>query len=57
MPAFQFLFSSMDQAVGHYRRYEKNELINKCMKAGFKINKIYFDDSLGFFCIYIPKTF
>ena len=57
LPAFQFLFSSMDQAVGHYRRYEKNELINKCMKAGFKINKIYFDDSLGFFASLLLKLF
>ena len=55
LPAFQVLFSGMDYSVGHYRRYEKNELINKCSKAGFKINKVFYVDSLGFFASLILK--
>tara|TARA_B110000503_G_C7152301_1_gene415757 strand:+ start:2216 stop:2944 length:729 start_codon:yes stop_codon:yes gene_type:complete len=55
LPAFQALFSGMDHSVGHYRRYEKKELINKCLKAGFKINKIYYDDSIGYFASLMLK--
>ena len=55
LPAFHVLFSGMDVSVGHYRRYEKKELINKCLKAGFKINKIYYDDSIGYFASLILK--
>lgn len=55
LPAFQFLFSSMDKSVGHYRRYEKKEIIEKCKKAGFVIKKVQFDDSIGFFASLVLK--
>jgi len=37
VPAHKFLFSSMDIAEGHYRRYRKNEIELKAKEAGFKI--------------------
>lgn len=49
VPAFMCLFSDLDKSVGHFRRYEKNELVNKVIKAGFKINKVNYVDSIGFF--------
>ena len=36
-PAYQWLFSSHDIALGHKRRYSKKELKNKLEQAGFKI--------------------
>ena len=45
----------MDKSLGHYRRYEKKELIEKCKRAGFKIEKIQFDDSIGFFASILLK--
>src|SRR5690606_34337499 len=43
-PALPFLFGSHDERVGHFRRYTKNELVEKAQKAGFSIKKaIYFD--------------
>ena len=33
------LWSKMDEAVGHYRRYELNEIKTKCENAGFKVKK------------------
>src|SRR5690606_26419201 len=43
-PALPFLFGSHDERVGHFRRYTKNELVQKVEKAGFKVKKaIYFD--------------
>lgn len=49
VPAFQLLYSSMDKKVGHFRRYKKNELIEKSKIAGFNIVCAKYADSIGFF--------
>ena len=51
VPAFNWLYSSMDEAVGHVRRYSRSELSQKLLDAGFNIEKIRYVDSLG-----IPAT-
>lgn len=48
VPAFQILYSNFDKQVGHYRRYEKSELINKLTRANFSIEHIEYADSIGF---------
>lgn len=48
VPAFMRLFSDMDRKVGHYRRYEKKELIEKVRRAGFAIDSVSYVDSIGF---------
>ena len=55
VPAHQLLFSQLDISVGHYRRYAKKELIEKCSSAGLKILKCNYFDSIGFFISYIMK--
>ncbi len=55
VPAFPLLYSSMDKKVGHYRRYCKKELVNKMKNAGFKVNKCYYADSLGWFASLLYK--
>src|SRR5262249_576320 len=35
VPAHQFLYGEFDRAVGHYRRYDKRELLTKLKQAGF----------------------
>lgn len=47
VPANKFLFSQLDHAVGHYRRYDKKEIISKFELAGFSVEKIRFVDSIG----------
>jgi ubiquinone/menaquinone biosynthesis C-methylase UbiE len=47
VPAFNFLFSSMDKKVGHYRRYEKKRLKCKLTAAKFAIEKTYYTDFIG----------
>jgi len=43
VPAFQFLFSSFDKEVGHYRRYTLNNLSKKLSDTGFTMDyKTYF---------------
>jgi SAM-dependent methyltransferase len=49
VPAFMVLFSGLDKAVGHYRRYHKRELTKKIQSAGFEIIECKFVDSIGFF--------
>lgn len=55
LPAKMFLWTELDENVGHYRRYEIKELKEKCLKAGLKINKIHYADSLGFFASLLMK--
>ena len=55
LPAKKCLWTSLDEAVGHYRRYEINSLRNKCNLLGFKILEIYYADCLGFFVTLIWK--
>jgi len=49
VPAFMCLYSNMDLAVGHYRRYSSSELCNKLKAAGFKVTHRSYSDAIGFF--------
>lgn len=44
VPALPGLFSAMDTALGHYRRYRKGELVRLVRSAGFEpVTERYFD--------------
>jgi SAM-dependent methyltransferase len=55
IPAFQFLFSSHDVAMEHYRRYNKKNILDKLFKAGFKIIKLNYWNSFLFPIIFIVR--
>ncbi len=55
VPAFQFLFSSMDAKVGHLRRYRKGELVEKMEKAGLRVAEADYVDCVGFFLSIVYK--
>jgi SAM-dependent methyltransferase len=57
VPAFMILFSDLDRSVGHYRRYEKRELIKKVESSGLKVLECRYVDSLGFFATFLIKLF
>lgn len=38
----------MDTLVGHVRRYQRRELIQKLERAGFSVSRAVYADSLGF---------
>lgn len=42
VPAFKWLWSGHDIALGHFRRYARAELEGKLTNAGFKIEKLSF---------------
>jgi hypothetical protein len=48
VPAFQCLWSSLDDKVHHYRRYTKKTLRQLTEQAGFTVFKIGYADALGF---------
>ena len=57
VPAFQFLFTSMDAHVGHQRRYRRPALVRLVEQAGFAVEKSAYADALGFFASLLFKLF
>lgn len=47
VPALKWLHGSMDRQLDHYRRYERSELEEKCLAAGFKLITSQYFDLLG----------
>lgn len=46
VPAYNFLFSPFDKAVGHFRRYNKKRLL-KAIPEGLDKKKLFYLDSVG----------
>ena len=40
VPAFQFMYGTIDRLVGHYRRYSKRDIETKLVTAGFYVKSI-----------------
>ena len=55
VPAHQRIYSNLDKAVGHFRRYEK-EFFEKNFGKLERVN-IKFLDSMGYFLYYLNKIF
>lgn len=55
VPAFQFLWTGLDDQVKHFRRYTKKSLSKKLEKCGFKIKALKYADSIGFFVLALHK--
>lgn len=52
VPVHRFLYGEIDRSIGHFRRYDKNELTKGLKKSGFKIifsRSINFLGALGWF--------
>lgn len=55
-PAFNFLYSKFDKAIGHYKRYNKNDL-KSISPDSLNLVFIQYLDSLGFFASLVNKFF
>ena len=55
VPAKMILYSSMDKAVGHFRRYEKQSLLNLFQDKTLEIKSCHYFDFLGFFIALLYK--
>jgi len=47
VPAFQFLFGTVDRSLEHYRRYTRKTLAPKLTQAGFRIEKTFYMNVIG----------
>ena len=47
VPAHQWLYGSFDAQVGHYRRYDRQELAAKMDEAGFTVDRILYFNMIG----------
>jgi glycosyltransferase involved in cell wall biosynthesis len=47
VPAHHWLFGGIDRAIGHYRRYERAELVERLGEAGFHVERTWFFNRLG----------
>ena len=41
VPAHPFLYSSLDKAISHFRRYSRSDLVEKLRQAGFRIQRLF----------------
>lgn len=49
VPALNWLFGTLDENVGHYRRYGKKDLSDKLERSGFAVEKAFYSNFLGIF--------
>lgn len=47
VPAKRFAYTKLDKNLGHFRRYEKDELRDKLEQTGFVVEKVYFFNIVG----------
>ena len=57
VPAFQILWTSLDERVKHYRRYRRTHLERLARSAGLSVCKTRYVDALGFFAALGLKIF
>jgi SAM-dependent methyltransferase len=53
VPAKKWAYTKLDEELGHFRRYEKDELTKKLVKNGYKVEEIFFINSVGLLSWYI----
>lgn len=53
VPALMALYGEFDRKIGHFRRYTKAEIEEKCRAAGFKIVRSSYFDFAGIFPWYV----
>jgi SAM-dependent methyltransferase len=47
VPAKKSAYTKLDRELGHFRRYEKYELIKKIQQSGYRVEKIYYFNIVG----------
>jgi SAM-dependent methyltransferase len=55
VPAFESIWTTLDDHVGHHRRYTIAGLGEKLVAAGFEVESMKYCDSLGFLLAYLYK--
>ena len=53
VPAFESIWTSMDDRIGHKRRYTREGLTEVVLKSGFRVDRARYVDSLGFLLAFL----
>ena len=57
VPAYQFLYSDFDKAIGHIKRYNKKFFLSFKKDENITIIELKYIDSIGFFIAVLNKSF
>ena len=57
VPAYQFLYSDFDKAIGHVKRYNKHFFLSFKKTKGISIIELKYFDSVGFFIAVLNRLF
>lgn len=49
VPAFNLLWTRMDDKIGHHRRYTRGDLVSRLERTGYTVVQARYCDSVGFF--------
>lgn len=55
VPAFSFLYGVRDREIGHYRRYNRSDLVKLIEGSGLKVMRIRYWNFLGFLPVIISE--
>ena len=55
VPAFQHLYSKFDKDVGHFRRYNKNQILSLCKNLKKNSLDMKYYDSIGYILLFISR--
>jgi SAM-dependent methyltransferase len=47
VPAFQFLYGTVDRSLMHHRRYSRKDLLPRIREAGFEIERSFYMNMIG----------
>ncbi len=53
VPALRLLYGEIDRAIGHYRRYERPEILDKLRRTGFVVEHVASFNMVGVFGWYL----
>jgi len=57
LPALEILYSKLDLSIGHFRRYNKSEIVSKLESKNFRVLQVQYCDILGLISTLILKFF
>src|SRR5262249_37810364 len=49
IPAFQSLYGPIDRNLGHYRRYNRCDVVRLACRTGLRVRKLHYSNFVGFF--------
>ncbi len=55
VPALSRLYGPKDVAVGHYRRYDKQDLLDRLAKAGYRVDSCRYWNALGVLPVWLSN--